>query len=171
MMYSRHSLKHDANPKKGFREVCQIGGCGQLFKNPKDRIRHATTHSKDKTLVCTFPDCGVKFKRRDNGKRHVISAHPVEPEAAASWIKTVSEFEAAAHPTSEHFEITDDHRGDDRALAQNDDQNREQNQTSVHRWGETYPPNEGQAYVEESQSQSQSQDYLPSFPYDASPYR
>lgn len=48
-------------------KICEI--CGKHIK--RDFKRHEKTHTGEKSYVCTKPDCGIAFARRDMLNIHV----------------------------------------------------------------------------------------------------
>jgi len=61
--------------KKSFQ--CLAPGCEKIFKFKSDMERHALVHTKEKPIICSYPNCNKSFKRPEALRNHVETMHIV----------------------------------------------------------------------------------------------
>jgi len=59
--------------KKSFK--CLAPGCEKIFKWKCDMERHVLTHTKEKPIICPYPNCKKGFKRPEALRYHVNTMH------------------------------------------------------------------------------------------------
>jgi len=59
--------------KKSFQ--CLASGCEKIFKFKSDMERHSLVHTKEKPIICSYPNCNKSFKRPEALKNHVEVMH------------------------------------------------------------------------------------------------
>ncbi|EGF80235.1 hypothetical protein BATDEDRAFT_25104 [Batrachochytrium dendrobatidis JAM81] len=60
-----------STPRGGKRYVCTFEDCGSRFKTGTHLRRHRSVHSKDRPFPCPFENCSSRFTRQDNLNQHM----------------------------------------------------------------------------------------------------
>lgn len=74
--FARDLNNHLIKVHKRSQHTCSV--CGKMFRDGTRLRDHSQTHSKKKTVVCSFAQCGRSFTRADGLSRHMNAVHNKE---------------------------------------------------------------------------------------------